>query len=130
MKSINRFLIDKGYSGNDEEISILKMVELVDEWQGDSQNITVKLIQFTKALSECMKENLRLESQLKESDRVEVMDCNDCIFENLIDRGICGHPEMDESDMYLDHKAWNDHSFKQPDSCPLKNGSIIINLKP
>ena len=34
----------------------------------DSQNITIKLIQFTKALSECMDENLRLESQLKEID--------------------------------------------------------------
>ena len=68
MKSINRFLIDKGYSGNDEEISILKMVELVDEWQGDSQNITIKLIQFTEAISECMNENLRLESQLEERE--------------------------------------------------------------
>ena len=73
MKSINRFLIDKGYSGNDEEISILKMVELVDEWQGDSQNITVKLIQFTKALSECMKENLRLESQLEKERGEEIL---------------------------------------------------------
>ena len=30
-----------------------------------NQNITIKLIQFTKALSECINENLRLESQLK-----------------------------------------------------------------
>ena len=31
----------------------------------DNQNITIKLIQFTKAISECMDENLRLQSQLK-----------------------------------------------------------------
>ena len=75
-------------------------------------------------------ENRRLQSQIKEREQVKVTDCNDCIFEQLIDRGICGHPKMDESDMYLDHKAWDDHSFKHPDSCPLKKGSIIINLKP
>ena len=33
----------------------------------DNQNITIKLIQFTKAISECMKENLRLQSQLKQA---------------------------------------------------------------
>jgi hypothetical protein len=32
MESINRFLINKGYSANDEKITIGEMVELVDEW--------------------------------------------------------------------------------------------------
>ena len=33
MISINRFLIRKGFKSNDEEITILQMVELVDQWQ-------------------------------------------------------------------------------------------------
>jgi hypothetical protein len=32
-KSINRFLIENGYANNNEEITIEKMVQLVDDWQ-------------------------------------------------------------------------------------------------
>lgn len=32
MKSINRFLIERGVTNNDKEITILQMVQWVDDW--------------------------------------------------------------------------------------------------
>ena len=37
-KSINRFLIEKGYKSNYEAVTILKMIELVDEWKAEEKN--------------------------------------------------------------------------------------------
>lgn len=40
MKSINRFLIEKGIRSNTEEITILQMVQWVDEWQEELKQDT------------------------------------------------------------------------------------------
>ena len=52
MKSINKFLIDKGYHSNNERITILEMVKLVDEWQANE-------IIFAEAENKALKEALK-----------------------------------------------------------------------
>ncbi len=66
-KSINSFLIEKGYIKNDEQITVLKMVELVDEWQ-EQLNKEQKLHSVSKSVAKqyaefcvrCDREGLQL----------------------------------------------------------------------
>jgi hypothetical protein len=49
-KNINSFLIGKGYIKNDEQITVLKMVELVDEWQKQVQQEKNLNIDFVSSM--------------------------------------------------------------------------------
>jgi len=43
-KSINRFLIEKGIKSNAQKITILQMVQWVDEWQEEVKNCSIPVV--------------------------------------------------------------------------------------